>query len=86
MANEQETVLTKEAFQSFEEDSRNSDEVAAGTFGIHEKVNGEWVTKTITEAEISNYKFAVWDEDFGESEEFAKLNENHHGYPCVEAV
>lgn len=86
MSNEANILLTKESFQSFEEDSRNSDLVAAGTFGIHEKVNGEWVTKTITEAEISNYKFAVWDEDFGESEGFAKLNENHHGYPCVEAV
>ena len=86
MSNESNILLTKESFQSFEEDSRNSDLVAAGTFGIHEKVNGEWVTKTITEAEFSNYKFTNEDEDFGESAEFAKLNENHHGYPCVEAV
>lgn len=79
-------VITREAFSAFEEDSRNSDLVAAGSFGIHEKVNGEWETKTITEGDFSNYKFTTEDDDFWESPEFAELNSNHHGYPCVESV
>ena len=86
MANEENIVLTRHAFEGFENNPKNSELVAAGSFGIHEKVNNEWVTKTITEAEISNYKFAASDEDFGESDEFAQLNSNHHGYPCVEAI
>jgi hypothetical protein len=86
MANENYIVLTREAFDGFEENPKNSEALEAGNFGIHEKVGEDWVTKTIKEAEFGNYKFIIELTDFVESETFAKLNENTHGYPCVEAI
>ena len=56
---------------------------------IHETIQAYLVCyyeKTIKEAEFGNYKFIIELTDFVESETFAKLNENTHGYPCVEAI
>ena len=52
-------TLTIEAFEHFITHESNADLVTASQYGINELVDGSWVAKTITEADMVNYKFAT---------------------------
>jgi len=79
-----EVILTEEAFASFKEDERNTTLVSDGKYGIHEFIDDEIVTKTITSDEIANYKFRPLHESFLETPHYVELNETYFGYPFVE--
>jgi len=75
--------LKQEAFQSFIDDAKNSELVASGKYGIHEYVDGEWVTKEIDQADYINYNHHPLSEDFIVSEKYIQLNADYHAYPFV---
>ena len=76
--------VTEYAFESFVSDARNSELVSANKYGIHELVDGTWVTKEIDKADYVNYKFAnVSDIPVHDSAEWNLLNSTHAAYPFV---
>ena len=78
-----EVALTEEAFISFKDDERNATLVSDGKYGIHEFINDEIITKTITIDEISNYKFFPLPDSFFETPHYLELNTTYYGYPFV---
>ena len=76
--------VTEQAFESFVGDERNAELVAANKYGIHELVDGSWVTKEIDKVDYVNYKFAnISDIPVDDSEEWNALNSTYAAYPFV---
>ena len=76
-------TLTSLAFEQFKTEVSNSDLVTNGKFGIHELINGEIVTREITEAEFGNY--SLISHDSIDDEIRLKLNSDFACYPFVQA-
>ena len=76
--------VTEAAFESFVADERNATAVSNNKYGIHELIDGSWVTKEIDKADYTKYKFAtvtqVPEED---SDEWNNLNDTYAAYPFV---
>ena len=79
-------LVTAEAFDAFIDDPRNAELASEGKYGIHELINDEYVTKTITIDDISKYKFAKLSDEFLETPDYNDRNAQYYGYPFVELI
>ena len=75
--------LTIESFEHFKLVDTNLELVNAGKYGIHELVDGVFITKEITEDDFSKYQHTEFDL---EDEVILGLFRNYSAYPFVELI
>jgi len=73
--------LTIEAFGPFNDEPSNAELVTQNKFGVHELIDGLFVTKELNESDLSNYVI-ITDVDF-QSPEVSELNSQFLKYPFV---